>query len=79
VRIGGHTDDVGTDAVNRKLSFARANAVRDYLEKAEGLGGTKFETAGYAASRPVASNATPEGREKNRRVEILVVPGGEGG
>jgi OmpA-OmpF porin, OOP family len=76
VRIDGHTDNVGSDAVNRKLSLARANAVRDYLQKVEGLSATTFETAGYAATRPVANNATEEGREKNRRVEILVVPKG---
>ena len=74
VRIDGHTDNIGSDAVNRKLSLARANAVRDYLQKIEGLSGTKFETAGYAATKPVASNDSNEGREKNRRVEILVVP-----
>jgi len=74
VRVEGHTDNVGSDAVNQKLSLARANAVRDYLQSAEGLKGTKMETAGFAATRPVATNATPDGREKNRRVEILVVP-----
>jgi len=73
VRVEGHTDNVGTDAANRKLSLARADAVRDYLQKYEGIGGT-IATAGYAASRPVATNATPEGREKNRRVEILIIP-----
>ena len=73
VRIEGHTDNVGADAVNRPLSLARANAVRDHLHKVEGVGGA-METRGYAASRPVASNDTDEGREKNRRVEILVVP-----
>src|SRR5437763_3428305 len=75
VRVEGHTDNAGTDAVNRKLSLARANAVREYLQKYEGVGGT-IETAGYAASRPVATNATPEGREENRRVEILIIPKG---
>jgi len=73
VRIEGHTDNVGTDAVNRKLLLARANAVREHLQKVEGLKGT-METAGLAATKPVDTNATPEGREKNRRVEILVVP-----
>jgi outer membrane protein OmpA-like peptidoglycan-associated protein len=73
VRVEGHTDNVGTDAVNRKLSLARANAVRDYLQKSEAIGGT-IDTAGYAASRPVATNATADGREKNRRVEILIIP-----
>src|SRR2546423_823071 len=57
VRIDGHTDNVGTDAVNRKLSLARANAVRDYLQKVEGLKGT-METAGLAATKPVDTNAT---------------------
>jgi outer membrane protein OmpA-like peptidoglycan-associated protein len=73
VRIEGHTDSVGTDAANRKLSLARANAVRDYLRNAEHVD-EPMETAGFAATRPVDTNATPEGREKNRRVEILVVP-----
>jgi outer membrane protein OmpA-like peptidoglycan-associated protein len=76
VRIEGHTDNVGSDAVNQKLSLARANAVRDYLQSAEGLRGVTMETAGFAATKPVDTNATPEGREKNRRVEILVVPKG---
>jgi len=75
-RIEGHTDNVGTSAVNGKLSLARANAVRDYLQSAEGLKGTTMETAGFAATKPVDTNATSEGRERNRRVEILVVPKG---
>jgi len=75
LRIEGHTDNVGTDAVNRKLSLARANAVRDYLQSVEHVR-EPMETAGFAATRPVDTNATPEGREKNRRVEILVVPKG---
>src|SRR5205085_11880292 len=75
LRVEGHTDNVGADAVNRKLSLARANAVRDYLQKSEGIGGP-MATAGYAASRPVATNATAEGREKNRRVGVLVIPKG---
>lgn len=78
VRITGHTDAKGDDKYNRKLSERRAKAVRDYLVKEAGLRGTAFKTEGLGASRPVAPNAKPdgsddpEGRQKNRRVEIVV-------
>ncbi len=74
--ISGHTDSIGTDAENRVLSTARANAVLNYL-----LGAQKGElndyaryfcAAGYGATRPVASNDTDEGRAQNRRIEISI-------
>ena len=74
--ISGHTDSIGTDAENRVLSTAPANAVLNYL-----LGAQKGElndyaryfcAAGYGATRPVASNDTDEGRAQNRRIEISI-------
>ncbi|MES3020815.1 MAG: OmpA family protein [Pseudomonadota bacterium] len=69
VLVTGHTDSVGTDGANQKLSEARAVAVRDYLV-ANGLDGSKLSTSGKGEAAPVAPNDTPEGRAKNRRVEI---------
>ncbi|MDB5284915.1 MAG: OmpA/MotB domain protein [Bacteroidota bacterium] len=72
LRIEGHTDNVGTDAKNLILSEKRAAAVRNYLIK-KGVDGNKLESFGYGASKPVADNDTPEGRQKNRRVEMKII------
>ena len=78
VRIEGHTDAKGSDAYNQKLSQRRANSVRDWLVKNEGLKSVKFSTVGHGAKKPVAPNTKPdgsddpEGRQKNRRVEIVI-------
>jgi len=78
VQIEGHTDSKGTDAYNQKLSERRANAVKDWLVNKEGLKNVKFETRGCGAKKPVAPNTKPngsddpEGRQKNRRVEIIM-------
>ncbi|MEM5400484.1 MULTISPECIES: OmpA family protein [Paraburkholderia] len=69
VVIDGHTDSVGSKAYNDRLSLRRAEAVRNYLQS-RGLHAGQYEVHGYDFSRPVASNATAEGRAKNRRVEI---------
>ncbi|HKR40783.1 MAG TPA: OmpA family protein [Paraburkholderia sp.] len=69
VVIDGHTDSVGSKAYNDRLSLRRAEAVRSYLQS-RGLHAGQYEVHGYDFSRPVASNATPEGRAQNRRVEI---------
>lgn len=69
IRIEGHTDATGNDAINVPLSHARANAVRDYLIL-NGLDSIPMTSNGYGAGRPVASNETDEGRASNRRVEI---------
>ena len=74
--ISGHTDSTGSDEENRVLSTDRANAVLDYLLKS-GKGGLNayaryFCAAGYGKTRPVASNATEEGRAQNRRIEISI-------
>jgi outer membrane protein OmpA-like peptidoglycan-associated protein len=72
--VEGHTDDVGDDDYNQKLSEGRAKAVKEYLLQNEGLAGFKIETKGYGKTRPIAPNTTEAGREQNRRVEILVLP-----
>jgi outer membrane protein OmpA-like peptidoglycan-associated protein len=70
--IGGHTDSVGSDALNDKLSQARAESVRNYLMEA-GIAASHLTGAtGYGKHQPVADNATAEGRAKNRRVEIVI-------
>ncbi len=70
--VEGHTDSVGTDAYNQGLSERRANAVREVLVNQYGVDGQRVNSAGYGESRPVADNATAEGRAINRRVEAEV-------
>lgn len=70
--VEGHTDSVGSDAYNQGLSERRANAVRDVLVNQYGIGGERVNAVGYGESRPVADNATAEGRAINRRVEAEV-------
>jgi len=72
IEVVGHTDDVGDDDYNMKLSEQRAAAVRDYLVNA-GVDASKIVTWGAGENLPIASNATPEGRTENRRVEVLVL------
>jgi outer membrane protein OmpA-like peptidoglycan-associated protein len=78
ISIVGHTDSKGNDAYNQKLSGQRAASVKTWLEKKGNLGQRKFITAGKGETQPVAPNAKPdgsddpEGRQKNRRVEIVV-------
>ena len=68
--IDGHTDSDASDEYNQALSEKRANAVKDFLAS-QGLT-SEITIIGYGESRPVASNDTPEGKQKNRRVEILI-------
>ncbi|MBU3650532.1 MAG: OmpA family protein [Limnohabitans sp.] len=68
----GHTDSVGTDAYNQKLSVRRAEAVKAYLVT-KGIEKNRIYTEGKGEKQPVADNKTKEGRAKNRRVEIEVV------
>ena len=65
----GHTDSVGTDAYNQRLSERRAAAVKEYLVS-KGVPASKITTIGKGESQPVATNKTAEGRQKNRRVHI---------
>lgn len=67
--IDGHTDNVGNPASNKKLSSARAKAVREYLIS-KGIDPKRLKATGYGQTKPIASNKTPKGKALNRRVEI---------
>jgi len=69
--VYGHTDNVGNDEANVKLSNERAAAVKSYLV-GKGLSTERLESKGYGASKPVADNTTTEGRARNRRVQIVL-------
>jgi outer membrane protein OmpA-like peptidoglycan-associated protein len=69
--VEGHTDSTGTQEINMKLSDQRANAVRDFLIQ-EGLSADTLTARGFGEDVPVADNSTAAGRQKNRRVEIIV-------
>jgi len=70
VSVEGHTDSIGSEAYNQRLSERRAQAVRDYMIE-NGISPGRIATRGFGKSRPVASNKTAEGRAQNRRVEII--------
>jgi len=69
--IVGHTDSVGSDDYNRRLSERRAAAAAEFLA-AQGVARTRLQTRGLGESEPVASNATDSGRGQNRRVEVAI-------
>jgi outer membrane protein OmpA-like peptidoglycan-associated protein len=73
IDVYGHTDSTGNDAINMPLSQNRAQAVSSYLAS-RGVSPARIGTQGFGSSQPVASNATAEGRQQNRRVEIKIVP-----
>lgn len=72
IEIGGHTDDVGTDFDNQKLSENRAKSVNDYLV-ANGITAARLSYKGYGETKPIAPNNTSDGRALNRRTEFKVV------
>jgi OOP family OmpA-OmpF porin len=72
VEVAGHTDSMGPDAYNQKLSERRAKAVQDYLVN-KGVRASRLSAKGYGESMPVASNDTDAGRAENRRVELIVL------
>lgn len=72
VEILGHTDSVGSGSYNQSLSVQRAEAVKKYLVS-QGISSARLKTRGYGESDPIASNETEEGRQQNRRVEIVIV------
>lgn len=72
IELRGHTDNLGTMEYNQKLSEARAKAVVDYLVD-KGIDRKRFSWVGYGKSKPIADNATAEGRQKNRRVEYRII------
>ena len=73
VEVSGHTDNIGTDAVNQRISEQRANSVASYL-MAQGVQRERFEIVGMGKRFPIASNETEQGRSLNRRVEIRLLP-----
>ncbi len=71
LQVEGHTDSVGSDDMNQQLSERRAGSVRDYLVQ-EGVPEAAVTSRGFGKTQPVASNDTAEGRQRNRRVELVV-------
>jgi outer membrane protein OmpA-like peptidoglycan-associated protein len=71
-RLEGHTDARGEAAYNQRLSQRRAAAVERWLVEREGIAGARLTTHGYGESRPVASNDDEAGRQRNRRVEVII-------
>jgi len=69
--VEGHTDSIGSDDYNQQLSEKRAEAVRDYLIQ-QGISSDSVVASGFGKTAPVASNETPEGRQQNRRVELVL-------
>lgn len=74
VLVVGHTDSTGSTAYNMSLSERRANAVTTYFVQNKGLSSSRFTTTWFGEDEPIADNSTVEGRAKNRRVNIAIVP-----
>jgi OOP family OmpA-OmpF porin len=74
VEIGGHTDSLGSEKANQKISEKRAQSVKKYLMDKFNISGDRMVVKGYGSSKPIADNSTKEGRTKNRRVEIRIIP-----
>jgi OmpA-OmpF porin, OOP family len=72
ITIEGHTDNIGTNEYNQKLSEKRAKSVRQYLIDKFGINGSRLTAVGYGEEKPIASNDTAEGRQTNRRVEAVL-------
>lgn len=73
VKIYGHTDSTGSDAINDPLSQRRAESVYNYLVS-KGIGGARMVSEGFGSHQPIADNSTPAGRAQNRRVEVFILP-----
>jgi outer membrane protein OmpA-like peptidoglycan-associated protein len=71
IRIEGHTDNVGQAASNQTLSEKRAAAVKSYLEQTFKIDAARLESQGFGDTKPAAKNDTPEGKQSNRRVELV--------
>jgi outer membrane protein OmpA-like peptidoglycan-associated protein len=72
VAVEGHTDNIGTATYNKDLSARRASNVKDFLVK-QGVAADRMSSTGYGFTKPVATNSTKEGRQKNRRVDLVVI------
>jgi hypothetical protein len=72
IEIAGHTDNVGSEADNQRLSLNRSNEVVNYLI-ARGIDKSRIQAKGYGASNPIAPNNSPEGRALNRRTELRII------
>ena len=73
VEVNGHTDSMGADGTNKRLSEARAEKVARFLSEVGEIDVKKVTFSGYGETRPVATNETPAGRAENRRVEIKII------
>ena len=72
IYIEGHTDNIGSEEYNKKLSLRRANAVAEELKKRD-IAANRIHVEGFGYSRPIASNDTEEGRAHNRRVDVMLI------
>ena len=72
--IEGHTDSYGSDEANLALSRRRAEAVSNYLTNELGVAAFRISAVGYGETRPIANNETPQGRERNRRIDVRIEP-----
>lgn len=72
--VEGHTDSYGGDETNMRLSEERAEAVRQYLLANMNISPTKVKSIGFGETKPIGNNETPEGRTKNRRIDIVIIP-----
>jgi len=73
IEIIGHTDSTGPEDYNQRLSELRARVVADWLIR-NGINSKRIKAIGKGESEPIADNSTPEGRAKNRRTEIRIIP-----
>jgi OOP family OmpA-OmpF porin len=71
--IEGHTDSIGTDEYNQRLSQRRVDSVKNYIVEKFNIDGKRIKATGYGESRPIADNSTDEGRQRNRRVEAVSI------
>ena len=74
VEIGGHTDGVGSEKANQKISEKRALSAKKYIQDKFNIPDSRLVVKGYGSTKPIADNKTQEGRSKNRRVEFKVIP-----
>jgi len=74
VEIAGHTDSLGSEKANQKISEKRAESAKKYIMDKFNISGERMMVKGYGSKKPIADDKTKEGRTKNRRVEFKVTP-----